>query len=86
MDIGTAKPSKEEQAQVVHHLIDVVSPDEKFSAGLYEKKTREVIFDIFKRKKNPIIVGGSGLYLKALTEGLFQGPAADEKLREKLNN
>ncbi|OGC79893.1 MAG: tRNA (adenosine(37)-N6)-dimethylallyltransferase MiaA [candidate division Zixibacteria bacterium RBG_16_40_9] len=84
MDIGTAKPTKEEQSQAVHHLIDIVYPDEKFSAGLYEKKATEMINDIFNRRKLPIIIGGSGLYLKALTRGLFQGPPADEKLREKL--
>ena len=84
MDIGTAKPTKEEQAQTVHHLIDIVYPDERFSAGLYEKRTTEVINDIFNRQKLPIIVGGSGLYLRALESGLFQGPPADDKLRESL--
>src|SRR4030067_782826 len=84
MDIGTAKPTKEEQAQTVHHLIDIVYPDERFSAGLYEKRTTEVINDIFNRQKLPIIVGGSGLCLRALESGLFQGPPADDKLRESL--
>lgn len=84
MDIGTAKPTKEEQAQAVHHLIDIVYPNERFSAGLFEKKATEVINDIFILQKLPIIVGGSGLYLKALESGLFQGPSADEKLRESL--
>ena len=84
MDIGTAKPTKEEQAQAVHHLIDIVYPEERFSAGLYEKKATETINDIFIRQKLPIIVGGSGLYLKALESGLFQGPPADDKLRESL--
>lgn len=84
MDIGTAKPTKEEQAQAVHHLIDIVYPDERFSAGLYEKKATEVINNIFIRQKLPIIVGGSGLYLRALESGLFQGPPADDKLRESL--
>lgn len=84
MDIGTAKPTNEEQAQAVHHLIDIVYPDERFSAGLYEKKATEVINNIFIRQKLPIIVGGSGLYLRALESGLFQGPPADYKLRESL--
>lgn len=84
MDIGTAKPTNEEQAQAVHHLIDIVYPDERFSAGLYEKKATEVINNIFIRQKLPIIVGGSGLYLRALESGLFQGPPADEKIREDL--
>src|SRR4030067_1067339 len=72
MDIGTAKPTKEEQAQTVHHLIDIVYPDERFSAGLYEKRTTEVINDIFNRQKLPIIVGGSGLYLRALESGFLE--------------
>jgi tRNA dimethylallyltransferase len=84
MDIGTAKPTKEEQTQAVHHLIDIVYPNERFSAGLYEKKATEVINNIFIRQKLPIIVGGSGLYLKALESGLFQGPPADDKIREDL--
>ncbi len=84
MDIGTAKPTKEEQARAVHHLIDIVYPDERFSAGLYEKKATEAINNIFIRQKLPIIVGGSGLYLKALEWGLFQGPPADYKLRDVL--
>lgn len=84
MDIGTAKPTKEEQSQVAHHLIDILDPDERFSAGLFEKKATEAINNIFIRQKLPIIVGGSGLYLKALESGLFQGPPADEKIRESL--
>jgi tRNA dimethylallyltransferase len=91
MDIGTAKPTKEEMKKVAHHLIDVVYPDEKFTAADYGKKAREVIKKIIEREKQPIVVGGSGLYLKALIEGFFsygseigQGPKGDEKLRERL--
>ncbi len=84
MDIGTAKPTQEERSRAAHHLIDIVYPDEKFSAGLYEKKATELINNIFNRGKLPIIIGGSGLYLKALTFGLFQGPPADEEIRESL--
>lgn len=84
MDIGTAKPTKEEQKRVAHHLIDVVYPDEKFTAADYAKKAREVINEIRARGKPPIAVGGSGLYLKALTQGFFEGPKADEGIREKL--
>ena len=84
MDIGTAKPTKEERERVRHHLIDLVSPDEKFTAADYGKEAREIIRQIIKRNKQPIAVGGSGLYLKALIEGFFQGPKADEKIRKKL--
>lgn len=84
MDIGTAKPTKEEIKRVAHHLIDVVCPDEKFTAADYGKKAREAIREITERKRQPIVVGGSGLYLKALEKGFFQGPKEDEKLRKRL--
>jgi tRNA dimethylallyltransferase len=84
MDIGTAKPTKEEMKRIAHHLIDIVYPDEKFTAADYGKRAREVIREIIKRKKQPIVVGGSGLYLKALIKGFFQGPKENEKLRERL--
>jgi len=84
MDIGTAKPTKKEMKKVAHHLIDIVYPDEKFTAADYGKKAREVIREIIERGKQPIVVGGSGLYLKALTKGFFKGPKGDEKLRERL--
>lgn len=84
MDIGTAKPTKEERKSIPHHLVDVVCPDEKFTAADYGKKAREVILQITARGKTPIAVGGSGLYLKALEEGFFEGPKADEDLRREL--
>lgn len=84
MDIGTAKPTKEEQERVAHYLIDVVYPDEKFTAADYARKARQVIDEIRAKGKQPIAVGGSGLYLKALTEGFFEGPKADEGIRAKL--
>lgn len=84
MDIGTAKPTRGEMKRVAHHLIDIVYPDEKFTAADYGKRAREVIREIIKRKKQPIVVGGSGLYLKALIKGFFQGPKGDEKVRERL--
>jgi tRNA dimethylallyltransferase len=84
MDIGTAKPSKEQRERIAHHLIDLVTPDERFSAADYAKKAREVVNQIIGRNKQPIAVGGSGLYLKALIEGFFQGPQADEDIRKKL--
>jgi tRNA dimethylallyltransferase len=84
LNIGTAKPTKIEQAEAVHHLIDLVNPDEKFTAAQYGEKAGEVIEDIINREKTPIIVGGSGLYLKALERGFFAGPGENTKIREKL--
>ncbi len=69
MDIGTAKPTKEEQALVPHHLIDVVDPDDDFSLALYQSKALEAINDIQRRGKTAFLVGGSGLYVWALLEG-----------------
>jgi tRNA dimethylallyltransferase len=84
MDIGTAKPTPEEQRRVPHHLIDVINPDEKFSAAEYAKRATEAIYEILRRRKKPIVVGGSGLYIKALSQGLFEGPGANTKIRKRL--
>jgi tRNA dimethylallyltransferase len=84
LDIGTAKPSPEQRAAVPHHLLDVVDPDESFTAGEYSRCAREVIADIATRTNLPIVVGGTGLYLRALLEGLFPGPQRSEELRERL--
>jgi tRNA dimethylallyltransferase len=84
MDIGTAKPGLEERKKVPHHLIDVVNPDEYFSAADYSTKAREAIENILGRGKEPIVVGGSGLYLRALFKGIFKGPGKDEEVRSKL--
>lgn len=84
MDIGTAKPTKEERDRIPHHLIDLISPDERFTAADYGKKARQIIGQIAGRNKQPIAVGGSGLYLRALTQGFFEGPRADERIRRKL--
>jgi tRNA dimethylallyltransferase len=85
MDIGTAKPTKEEREKIPHHLIDVIPPDQRFSAADYSKRAREIITQIIEKGKQPIAVGGSGLYLKALTKGFFKGPPADPGIRERLN-
>ena len=84
MDIGTAKPTKMEMKKIAHHLINIIYPDEKFTAADYGRKAREAIGEIIRRKKQPIVVGGSGLYLEALIKGFFKGPKGDEKLREGL--
>lgn len=84
MDIGTAKPTPKERARVPHHLIDIANPDETFTAGEYSRQARAALREIATRDKLPIVTGGSGLYLRALTEGLFAGPARQEDLRRRL--
>ena len=83
MNIGTAKPSAEELAEVPHHLINILEPDETFSAGLFKEKASEIIKILHGKNKIPLIVGGTGLYIRSLTGGLFEGPDADESLRGK---
>ena len=83
MDIGTAKPTKE-RARVPHHMIDIENPRYEFSVGDWLRRAEEVIEDIKRRGKVPLVVGGTGLYVRALTEGIFEGPAADWGLREEL--
>jgi tRNA dimethylallyltransferase len=84
MELGTAKPTKEDRARVPHHLIDVAEPDEPFTAGEYSRLARKAIQEIGARERLPIVTGGTGLYLRALTEGLFAGPARREDLRARL--
>ncbi len=84
MDIGTAKPSRKARAEVPHHLIDVVEPSESYSVGRFLHDALEAVSDVERRGKRHLIVGGTGLYIKALREGLFSGPEADWALREEL--
>jgi tRNA dimethylallyltransferase len=84
MDLGTAKPTREELARVPHHLIDIAEPDEPFTAGEYSRRARAALREVVGRGKLPIVTGGTGLYLRALTEGLFAGPARQEDLRKRL--
>ena len=84
MDIGTAKPTPEERAAIKHHMIDIVDPWCSFSTGKYIAEVTPVIEELHKKGKIPIIVGGTGLYIKAMTRGIFSGPSADWTLREKL--
>lgn len=84
MDIGTAKPDPEIRARIPHHLIDVVDPSESFSAGRFVEHAQEAIRGIHARNRPVFAVGGTVLYLKTLTEGLFQGPAANPALRQAL--
>jgi tRNA dimethylallyltransferase len=82
--IGTAKPSKGEQALVKHHMIDVVDPWESYSTGRYIQAVIPVIKGLQKKGKIPIVAGGTGLYIKAMTRGIFSGPSADWDLRDGL--
>ena len=83
-DIGTAKPTAAERLLVPHHLFDAVDPTEEVTAGEYARRAREVLQDISLRDNLPVVVGGTGLYLRALLEGLFPGPQRSEELRERL--
>jgi tRNA dimethylallyltransferase len=84
LDIGTAKPSVAQRQEVPHHLIDIVNPDETLNAARFAQLAWNCIHAIEARGKVPIIVGGSGLYIRALTDGLFAGPGADPHLRAAL--
>ena len=83
-EIGTAKPTAAERACVPHHCIDIISPDREYSAGDYQRDGRAAIADISARGLLPIVTGGTGLYLRALLEGLFEGPQRSEPLRARL--
>ncbi len=86
MNIGTAKVSPADQELVRHHMLDVQNPDCDFSAGDYQRMAREIIGDISRRRHLPFVVGGTGFYLKALIDGLFEGPARSEELRARMRN
>jgi tRNA dimethylallyltransferase len=83
MDIGTGKASKGEQARCPHHLLDLVDPGEPFHAAAWAARARTVIDDIHGRGRTPIIVGGTGLYFRALRVGLFDAPAPDPTIRAR---
>jgi tRNA dimethylallyltransferase len=85
MDIGTAKPSREEQARVPHHLIDIANPDEILSLAVFQQKAHEIIEDIHTRSKLPFLVGGTGQYVRAVTEGWTPPEVVpNESLRSEL--
>jgi len=84
MDLGSAKPTAEERSRLPHHLIDVADPDQLFTAGEYSRQARIALRDIASRGRLPIVTGGTGLYLRALTEGLFAGPERQHELRARL--
>ncbi len=84
MDIGTAKPSIEKRTAVPHHLIDVVEPSEEFNVARYVEAADRAIQEIISRSRNILVVGGTALYIKGLTEGLFDGPGENPEFRAKL--
>lgn len=84
MDAGTAKPPKELLDRVPHHLVDIVEPTERFTVADWLERTEGLIADLQAKGKTPIIVGGTNLYLKALLEGIFDGPGQDEAFRATL--
>jgi tRNA dimethylallyltransferase len=84
LEIGAAKPSAEERKLVPHHLLDVVDPDAFYTAGDYGRAAREAIAGIVGRGRLPFVTGGTGLYLRALLQGLFPGPQRSEALRDRL--
>ena len=84
LDIGTAKPTPEEQSQVKHHLINVANPDEHFDVSRYVQLADEAIEDIYKCGRVPFVVGGAGMYIDTLLHGLCEAPPQDKILRQKL--
>jgi tRNA dimethylallyltransferase len=84
MDLGTAKPSPEDRARVPHHLIDVRDPDESLDVAEFARLARGAIDGIAARGRNPLVVGGSGLYLRVIRGGIFRGPAASVEIRDRL--
>jgi tRNA dimethylallyltransferase len=83
-DIGTAKLPPQHRRGIVHHLIDILDPDQVFTAGEYARLARAILLEVSARGKVPVIAGGTGFYLRALLDGLFAGPTRDEALRERL--
>lgn len=84
MDVGTAKPTAEQRAAVPHHLIDVVNPDERYHAARFRQEARAAISAILERGRLPLVVGGTGLYIRALLRGLLPAPPADPEVRREL--
>src|ERR671934_2708850 len=84
-DVGTDKLSDEERRGIPHHLIDIADPTEEYTAAQYARDATRVVRDIHARGRLPVLVGGTGFYYRALTRGLFPGPAADEAMRARLN-
>lgn len=86
MNVGTAKPSENQLKEVPHHLISILNLEETYSAAKFKNLAEKIIGEIRSREKVPLIVGGTGLYVKTLTEGIFEGPSADWKYRVELDS
>jgi len=84
LTIGTAKPSKEELSKVKHHFIDVLNPDEDYNVSRFEEEALKIIERLTNENKIPIVVGGSGLYIKAIIDGIFNEVSTDEEYRQQL--
>ncbi|MDR3569470.1 MAG: tRNA (adenosine(37)-N6)-dimethylallyltransferase MiaA [Syntrophobacteraceae bacterium] len=84
MDIGTAKPTLEERLNVSHHLLDIADPDDPFDAARYLEAARPLVEDLRARFILPLVVGGTGLYMRVLTRGLCSGPPSDPEVKERL--
>lgn len=84
LTIGTAKPNSDELKRVKHHFINELEPDEEFNADIFSKRAREIISQLIEKKLIPIVVGGSGLYIKALVDGITQSIVSDKSLRYEL--
>jgi tRNA dimethylallyltransferase len=84
MNIGTAKPTAAETARTPHHMIDIVNPDEPFDAACYARAAKKILLKLDEEGKLPLIVGGTGLYVKSLVHGLFQAVSTDRGLRNRL--
>lgn len=84
LDIGSAKPSREERERVPHHVLDVVDPDQRFDCAQFEHLATEAIVDIWHRGRRTLVVGGTGLYVRVLRGGLFRGPSCNPSLRAEL--
>ena len=85
MDIGTAKPTADEQNRVIHHMIDIVDPADDFDAVRFAQMARDKVMQLHQKGVMPVVVGGTGLYIKALLQGLFQSNPVDPKIRERLS-
>ncbi|MFO7660889.1 MAG: tRNA (adenosine(37)-N6)-dimethylallyltransferase MiaA [Candidatus Cloacimonadaceae bacterium] len=86
LDIGTAKPSPEELSRVKHHLIDIINPDKSFNAGLFRTQALAISKTLSEQGKIPVVCGGTGLYIKALLEGLFKSDVNDPQIRSALED
>lgn len=84
MDIGTAKITREEMGEVAHHLIDIIDCGEDYSVGNFEKDVNKILLNLEKEKKNVLLVGGTGLYIKSITDGFSELPSKNEKIRKNL--